>query len=328
MNEIDTQSVNEQFDLVGYLESLVQVNHNRKYTNSPCPMCGGDDRFVTKDNTCWLCRKCNPTYQDPIALVMACEKYEFVEACNFMTHGNTFIAVKPKPKQRTKATHPPKSWQNALEGAAMRSHEYLLGLSDKDRVWVYLKGRGWTREMVSRHKIGFNPSTAWNACQLEDGSQCHLHEGLTIPRWYNDHLRNVNVRLTKVARQKIKSQPKYLGVKGYTIAPFVAGQIESPIIVVCEGEFDAGLIFDRTRITTITLGASAYMPDEELFNLLCIKNLYTWFDGDEAGGIARSRWVDMFPNVEHIETKGDATDYWIENGDERFVNLVYDHVLF
>lgn len=187
---------------------------------SPCPVCGGDDRFRVWPNQdggevavkagvpgTWWCRKCDRT-GDVISLLMFADGLEFKAACRELrielSESGRRIRPLCLPKQKqvwapTEWAVPAEKWRNQATKMVMEAHEQLLAYR---RGLDYLAGRGLPLDAVRQHRLGFLPAEdrktgtclyrARSAFGLPDkanadGSKTRrvlwIPRGFTIPLW-------------------------------------------------------------------------------------------------------------------------------------------------
>ena len=138
---------------------------------SPCPVCGGDDRFRVWPNQdggevavnagvagTWWCRKCNKT-GDAISLLMFADGLEFKAACRELrielSESGRRIRPLSLPKQKqawvpSEWPVPAEKWRNQATKFALEAHEQLLNYQ---RGLDYLANRGLPLDAVKQHRL-------------------------------------------------------------------------------------------------------------------------------------------------------------------------------
>lgn len=167
---MNARDINKTFDLVALVEAHVKLKRSGARTvEGPCPMCGGDDRFVVKifgDGQMWICRICHPgKYKTPIDFYMALYNVPFTEALHKMG-GDTIKPdlsrvriAQPEPSRKI----PPPEWQaqawKAIDAASDTLLESEAGKAGRE----YLQARGlhrgtWARCLLG-YGMGYDPKT-------------------------------------------------------------------------------------------------------------------------------------------------------------------------
>ncbi len=162
--------------------------------HSPCPKCGGDDRFYVhpyRAPECCACRRCHEETMDVIGLV------EWMEGCSFQEavaklDGKTIeqrpavaSTANPKPASTEKKAM---SFEEALkrvesvyyyrdvDGKERFAHlKYRRPDGRKDMPWYHMNGRGWESGHGDYPRILFNAARVREA--IEKGQTIWLHEG-------------------------------------------------------------------------------------------------------------------------------------------------------
>jgi len=274
----------------------------REY-HSPCPVCGGKDRFVTwpdkgESGRGW-CRQCNLNV-DGIAYLMQVHGITFPEAAEYVGKNHTARKDRIRKPNRTASIVKPESeealvpssqWMDAaglfMEWAADNLHKNSKRLDKLQRE------RGISPATVKRWRLGWNPTSLkrpgenWGL----DG-KIYLPAGLVTP----------NMRDGKTVSLKIRQEsgePKYLLVRGSKVFPYLLhGNVHGTIVLV-ESEFDALLLWETSRdvITPIAVGGCSNKPDMETAELIAgAEILLNCMDNDTAGEQAGAWWKDWFPH--------------------------------
>ena len=224
--------------------------------HSPCPVCGGTDRFhIWPDQeggqtaqragvrgTFW-CRQCDAA-GDVIDLLKFAEGMDYKAACRELSIEMEKPAHRLRPLRqpmRESATWTPAAWKIPAEKwrvqatkLALAAHEQLLVNAG---VLSYLAGRGLPLEAVARYRLGYlegegkdeNKKCLYRARsafdlperKAADGSKKALWipRGLTIPLWIGDEVHRIRLRRRKDDLREKDS--KYILLEGSGQAPMM-----------------------------------------------------------------------------------------------------------
>ncbi len=265
---------------------------------SPCPACGGEDRFVIPADTGrWFCRRCSPKGGDIIDLIKLVEGVDFKTARDMsgkITQAPASVStfyrhLSPPARQALKRIEPPPAaWQNAAADFIERSHQALL---KHERALSWLKSaRLIELETVKRFKLGLNEKSAyeprqkWGLPEQIDQKtgrpkMMWLPNGLVIPR----HDETGGLIQVKI-RQK-PQVPPFVFLPGSSEAQAFYGQTR-PTFVVVESELDAILIWQEAGdlVTPISTGGVSMKPDQASVKTMAAGELVLIsFDSDGAG---------------------------------------------
>lgn len=290
--------------------------------SSPCPFCGGDDRFIispSKENQNgrymggrFFCRQCGK-YGDAVKLLELLHGFKFKEACERLKlEPLNFLSAKTikQDKGLVKAENPCNVWQEKAKEFVTRSHENLM--NDKNALAEFTN-RGFTTDSITRFKLGFNPNDFWNSREewglpIEKKGDGHfrklwLAEGLVIPTFFKNDVIKINIRRSKwFDGDKF---PKYAEVSGSKKCPSIYGNVGLETAIIIEGEID-GLIIQQEAsdlVFSICLGGSTKKFD---FNtdliLQTTERLLFCPDYDKAGVKSWEKWKKTYPSLEKILT--------------------------
>jgi len=258
--------------------------------NSPCPFCGGNDRFVIYTSGRAWCNRCD-FKGDLIDLVKMIEGVDYKTACQIT--GATPAARQPKvfiPARQTlkQIEPPPATWQNAAAEFVERSHQALL---KNERLLSWLKSeRLLSLDTVKRFKLGWNASTVYATRQAwglpekiseKTGKplKVWLPVGLVIP------CHDIEGRLIRLKIRQPEADPRYVLIPGSSTAPALFGQT-GPAFMVVESELDAVLLFQESGdfVAPIAAGGVSIKPDQATVEAMAAGLVsFVCFDNDEAG---------------------------------------------
>jgi len=307
----------EEIRSMGLLDLLKEDKINPKYTSStyggeyasPCPICGGKDRFRSWPNhpegESWWCRKCGKAGTSVHYLVHI-RNMSYHDAYEYLGISPSYRARK-RIKQRFEPQAPqdPPSdlWQQRA-GAILRWSQGILwdGVYVKIREWL-LEERGLTEETVKQAGLGWIPQDyyadreSWGLPESfnEQGknTKLWLPAGLVIPCFHDSQLHRIRIR-----RHDPSDGMKYYIVPGSSLTPVTVG--DSNLFILVESELDAILLYQEAGdlATVIALGSSEIKPDTILYNRFKqADKILVSLDMDEAGAKSSEFWMDHFPQA-------------------------------
>jgi hypothetical protein len=243
--------------------------------HSPCPACGGNDRFHIWPNqsggetaqragvsgTFW-CRQCGVT-GDVITLLKITRGLDYKAACQELR-----VELAGTDRTRQPLRHPQRAssgfvprewgiptekWRGQATKIALAAHANLLG---NDAALAYLAKRGLPLAAVVQYRIGYLEGEGKNKNCLyraraafdlperkKDGkpSPLWIPRGITIPLWNDEEVHRLRIRRRKGDLRE--QDAKYLLLEGSSQAPMVLmPEGVSPALatwVVLEAELDA-----------------------------------------------------------------------------------------
>lgn len=228
---------------------------------SPCPVCGGDDRFRCWPNQdggamaqqhgvpgTWWCRQCDQG-GDVFDLLQFAEGLEFRAACKELRIELAESSRKIRPLRQSKQEQgwvptewkiPSEKWRLQATKLANEAHERLLGYGN---ALSFLSERGLSLEAVQRYRLGYLEGEdktgtclyrARKAFDLpekmnRDGTRTRtslwIPRGFTIPLWHPCWQQPDEVHRVRFRRRKgdLKTDrdQKYLLLEGSGQAPMV-----------------------------------------------------------------------------------------------------------
>lgn len=287
----------------------------------PCPLCGGRDRFrVQPQRGRWLCRYCQPRWEDAITFLMRLNHLGFAEAVRALT-GEMFPVA---PSVRFVAsppldTAPSPEWQTRAR-RLMQEAEHILWQSRGASARAWLHQRGLNEHILRQWHIGLIPRTQRypaEAFGLSD-DDVYVPAGVLIPSVFDDA-----VWYLKVRRLHPHADPKYLLVRGSHPTLYLQTTLDvTTTVCLCEGEFDALLLWQTlqaaglTHIGVCTPGSQAPYPRAAWLTALTGKTLLNLFDQDVAGEQGADKWRAVRPDQQRITFPAkDLSEFWRNGGD-------------
>jgi DNA primase len=277
---------------------------------SPCPWCGGQDRFRTwptppSGNPRWWCRRCERK-GDHIALLRELKGMSFREAASATGNGNATgsrTSRRPRPPLRP----PNVTWQSRAEEIAQAA-EMALWSPCGSHALDYLRNRGFADETIRTVRLGYiadefhDPPEAWG---LPAGhTDVWVPSGIAIPWRGRGDIWRLNVR-------RDNAEPKYCGPAGYCQGLFgVDGLNRGLPVVMCEGEFDALSVAQEAGdlVSAVATGSTGGARGQRWLRLLSsAPSVLVAFDGDTPGDEAAEWWINEVPKATRLAPKVDAS---------------------
>jgi len=298
---------------------------------SPCPGCGGDDRFhVWPDQNegagSWWCRGCN-LGGDNIEFCRRFMGMDFRAACEHVGRGvpeyeRRQFYDRPQRQASQKSWQPDAAgapdgvdverWRNKAAELVVKAHAALL---ENEKALAYLAGRGIDRAAVERFQLGwlagegkntclFRPRESWGLPTIKKANgrkkMLWIPRGLVIPC----HGADGDVVRLRIRRPKADLQPdaggklpaKYFVVPGSTMARMLINP-DAKAFVVVEAELDA-LAVDVAAgdlVGALAVGSSSTKPDAAVAGpLQKALAILVALDFDHAGAGAWPWWQGQF----------------------------------
>lgn len=289
---------------------------------SPCPGCGGDDRFHVwpdeKKNGAYWCRQCGK-WGDDVQFRVDFMGMQYPEAFDAAGREKPLNYQRPKPRQKkpefqpTVIADPDGAWQIRAAKLVDESHAALLD-SPKGLAWLADRAnRGINLESVKRFKLGavsgengrncrYRSRRAWGLPEIlrDDGrpKALWIPRGLLIPHIVDGRVQRIRIRRPDVDVQS-KKDIRYYVLPGSAMAPMCIGTDQRAAAVV-EAELDAILVAQEAGdlVTAVALGSSSARPDRVTWSVLqralCV---LVSMDFDVAGAKAWQWWQEQFPRA-------------------------------
>lgn len=260
---------------------------------SPCPACGGTDRFRSwvKQDRAW-CRQCGWA-GDLIQYLRDFRNLNFKDAATFV--GKDLLNQQSPPPPTSKKASPAApapQWQNRADELVRWAHKQLI--SDPAKLEAVKHERGLTPETIAQYQLGwinkdiFDHRTGWGLKEtLKDSGKPKkllIPRGLVIPRTDSGKVTRIRIR-----RDKPGKYGRYHVLPGSSCTPLVIRTIKEvnpdPAIIV-ESELDAILLDQELKksLTIVGLGSATIRPDEILARqLLSTPFILLVLDSDPAG---------------------------------------------
>lgn len=287
---------------------------------SPCPVCGGTDRFQTwpqKDR--WYCRGCDCS-DTLVGLLMRVERLKFQEACALI--GKPLEPMQ-KRSRASKAYSPPKRYEDSLPVAAVDggepwkqraapqfvdcSHRNLL--KSKDVLDWLQSDRRLNLETIKRFRLGWNQDTVFHLPSdwgLSGDKKICLPRGLVIPYIRGGEIFKIKIRTRKEAdtlpacRGTERPSQPYYEVRGGSREFMICGDNNLNFVLV-ESELDAIFLWQEVgdHVTAVAIGGANKNIDRETYILLRnAARVFVALDSDDTGTAASEKFLNLLTNTQ------------------------------
>jgi len=292
-------------------------NHDGGVYGSPCPWCGGQDRFrswpESGNGGNWYCQKCSRR-GDTIKYVMDYRGKRYLEACTLLGRSpcqGHFDLSNQKPRfihgwepSTDLRDPPPPEWQDRARNLIKEATSELLTGIFTEGIRSFLYERGLTEETIESTDLGYiygdirQSREDWGLPSRlnKNGNPSHLWipHGLLIPYIDADQILRIKIRRFGVGRDK-----KYYLLSGSRTIPMVWGEHDSFVIV--ESELDGLLLYQEAGdlVTIVAMGSANMRPDSQLTEkLIKAHRILIALDNDEAGAHSSYNWwLQHFTNA-------------------------------
>lgn len=315
-------------NILTYLESQgirarrVSANNGGEY-HSPCPACGGADRFhvwpeQNSGEGSWWCRACDKG-GDTIALIMHVEGVDFRAAASRCgrTLERRAASAPALPAQRTtqieprQTTSPSTAWQQQAAELVRRAARQL---GNSPEQLAYLASRGISPQTAAAWQLGYisanDKDRAIYASRAKWGlpakEGAHRSDALWIPRGLlipnilpDGTLDSLRIRRPDADRKAFRPELSYHVMPGSGTAP-TRSTSGHPIIIVVEAQLDAILLHQHCGhfADVIALGNSSARPDGPTHAVIQQANIILLcLDNDDAGRLAAAKWASWYDHT-------------------------------
>ena len=298
--------------------------------HSPCPGCGGEDRFhvwpeQNQGRGSWWCRGCGKG-GDGIQFLREFFGLSFRDACKQLGLENKISAGQRRSLWKTTPVLPRREKENTLKlrengniaAAWGLQAEKLLQQAKNDlqadpAALDHLgKTRGIIPETARRFRLGllrfpggkncrFSSRKKWDLPPKDGGKKpdaLWIPRGLLIPG-FNAAGEVVRLRIRRPVADHQAGGPKYYLLPGSSVDPCLIYN-KQPVVVVVEAELDAFLMAQEAGelAGVLAMGSSAPRPTSAIHDILQrVKLILLAFDADEAGQEAVERWRQWYDHA-------------------------------
>jgi zinc-binding domain of primase-helicase len=302
---------------------------------SPCPFCGGKDRFQIwpdegEGRGYYWCRQCDAK-GDGIQFLRdfadmnygdACKRIGVAPVANLRAPALTKKkAVEPfepvRPDDGTKPELDTAKWRTrALDFVTWTSEQ--LQKAPEQLAW--LAARGIDAASARQYRLGYNPGEKGRNCIIrpravwglppvkrKDGKdkQFWLPRGIVVPQLSGDEVQRLRIRRLDADRQQFRPEHKYHVVEGSSMdvlwLPCTAPRPGQAVAVVVESELDAILLHilagDLFHCMASMTSNIRRLPANVYEQLQSCLCILVALDCDAAGADGWPRWQETFPRA-------------------------------
>lgn len=322
--------------ILDYIPTEIKLHHKgHDEYESPCPFCGGTDRFViqakvwetSKGNLArgvsgfWFCRQCKKR-GDTLALLMELESLTYPEACEAVGYqsdrGKVRNQVFAKSRKVTiqgadvwrpsEEREPSTMWREVATQWLERCQRHITSPEAQNE----LQRRFLSQQQAHEMRLGWNPATAFlpsKSWGVDSDKDLVLPAGLVIPTFRRSGLHALKVRrldaeLHKLAGQG-KSLPKYHAIKGGGNGHYVSGS-PGGVVLLTESEIDSKrastICGDVLCYLAIPAGTRPTRPEHDF--LASSRRILIATDSDDAGHKAAEWFCGQYPQAVRITPQG------------------------
>lgn len=296
--------------------------HGGEY-HSPCPSCGGRDRFMfwPASNRYW-CRQCKAS-GDAIQFCRDFQGLSYHSAYAKTQQDIPSLNYPPQRFVREPIKIPSYSWESKARSFIAHSHQRLL--IDKPAINLILQ-RGLSIDTITQHQLGWNPvktfqkRSDWGLEETDTRKWICLPPGIVIPIFESNVPQKLKIRRTDW--HEGDPYGKYYEVPGSSNILPIFGNSSLETTVIVEAEFDAMLIIQEAGdlCNSIALGGAQKRPHPTLRQwLLKRKMIFFSLDFDATGKKEYSYWQEFYSNIEPwpVPEEKSPGDYFQKNGSIR-----------
>jgi DNA primase len=277
--------------------------------SSPCPWCGGTDRFqIFLGEGKYWCRQCG-AHGDALQYLRDFRKLTFPEAAAMV--GKSISTLTGKSRSSAASTpaprpiEPPKVqpplWRARAAKGIERAHNNLMK-NPEALAWLR-QVRGITSETCARFRLGWLEQDLFFKKEEFglplDGKKLVIPAGLLIP-WQDKR-----IRVRRSNDEEVQQYGRYYLVPGSGTEPMTIGTPSETTAVIVESELDAILFAQEIKRKTfiVAMGSAQVKARFELlsqFNRCPV--VLVALDNDVAGAKAAQWWPENVPGCHRTLT--------------------------
>ena len=292
----------------------------------PCPVCGGEDRFMAWPNKekgrVYWCRHCG-IQGDLIQFYRDVDGLGYKQACAAAGCEAKAYPYSHPAHHHQNSTYMPRHYESPAEAWALRAlkfvtqcHESLM--DNREALAKLERERGLTADTAERFLLGLNPQDfyrsreSWGLPTVIKANgkpkKLWIPRGLVIPYMVDGRVRRIRVRRPDGDLEG--RGPKYYFVPGSSAEAMLIDE-ERDAYVVVESELDAILIRQDAGdlVGVVSVGTATGRPDGRCHaSIEKTPTLLIALDADEAGVKNYCWWRDRYCQAERLEIYGGAKD--------------------
>ena len=302
---------------------------------SPCPFCGGKDRFQIwpdegEGRGYYWCRQCDAK-GDGIQFLRDFADMNYGDACKRI--GVAPVAnlrapalAKKKAVEPFEPVRPDDGTKPELDTAKWRTRalDFVTWTSEQlqkaPEQLAWLAARGIDAASARQYRLGYNPGEKGRNCIIrpravwglppvkrKDGKdkQFWLPRGIVVPQLSGDEVQRLRIRRLDADRQQFRPEHKYHVVEGSSMdvlwLPCTAPRPGQAVTVVVESELDAILLHilagDLFHCMASMTSNIRRLPANVYEQLQSCLCILVALDCDAAGADGWPRWQETFPRA-------------------------------
>jgi DNA primase len=287
--------------------------------HSPCPSCGGKDRFMIwpkKDR--YFCRRCNIRGDS----LQFCKDYmglSYKEALDHIGNHRNLKNSSSSFVDDTSNLIDRKAWLKAAEKFCEEAHHNLL--QDQEGINFIKRKYGLEIDAIRLYQVGWNPikiffpKSEWGIGGSK--KKLCLPKGPVFACRHKGEIFKLKIRNCEWKEGDLYG--KYREIEGSSNRTAIFGYLTNQTIIVVESELDAMLLVQEIGefCTCIALGGATKKPDSDTAAWLKTKYLILYsLDFDAAGKEQYAYWRSIYPNLRAwpSETRKSPADSFVLDG--------------
>ena len=286
-------NLSEMMQSKGFAPKKVSSTHGGEY-HSPCPSCGGRDRFsIHLGKNRYYCRQCR-CWGDAIQFLRDFEGRSYSDAAALV--GRVFLSPQEVGLQKEVCFS---QWSYQASHFVDSCHRVLL---QNQKAMEIIFQRGINLESIKRYRLGWNSNDTWGKPTewgfSPESKKVFLPVGIVIPILKGEEV--VKLKIRRSGWHQKDQWPKYLEIRGSLQKTTLFVIEQSLPSMILESELDGILLTQLAGdlCNFIALGGASKRPDEETRAFLG-KNPHLLFslDYDDAGVAAYKWWNSQFSSL-------------------------------
>lgn len=288
---------------IGLLPKKTSSTHGGEY-HSPCPACGGRDRFFIQPNR--KMKNCIGYYQ----CRQCAKKGDSIQFCiDFL--GLTFPQAVQKigaeiqecvystPIERSFIApiliSPSEQWSLRAKDFVLWAHDQIL---HAPVTLKSLESRGLSLNAVHNYKIGYCTHDLWvnpSEFQIESDKKLFLPEGVVIPTMESSG-KIIRLKIRRIKWTPKDQFPKYWAIKGSMNGLNIVGDVAKPLMIIVESELDAYALHHAVNdlLFVVAVGSNTKNPDYVVDYWAKRRCLLICHDNDEGGLAMNEKWKQLY----------------------------------
>jgi DNA primase len=296
-------------------------SHQGGEYHSPCPRCGGTDRFhawpeQNEGQGSFWCRQCD-LGGDAIKFLMEYNGLSFRDAATrtgkeLDAPQRRYTPAVPKTDQPAAKDLTPREITTPQQNWQLQAHKLILhaaeALQQNPEQLQYLQTRGISPHQAMKWSLGFvggdkpavfSARSKWGLEPKQNNKKpdaLWIPRGIVIPNIIGDEVNSIRIRRPKQDRTGQLADLHYHVMPGSGTAPLLSYHGQRTIVVV-EAQLDAILVdqYASDIAGVLALGNDSARPDERAHQALKQASLIlVALDNDDSGQQSAQKWLDWY----------------------------------